>query len=64
MPDSQLRLYIRYFFQMKVVDLSKTKKGELKRILTLLLEEYYATKMKELGDYSSLVDINGGHLVE
>lgn len=38
-----MRQYIRFFFQKKVVNLSKTKKAELKAILPPLLEIYHAT---------------------
>ena len=63
LADARLRLYIQYFFQMKVVNLSKTKKDELQRILTPLLDEYYATEMTALGNDSSLFDIDG-HFVD
>ena len=33
-----MRLYIRYYFQQKVVNLTKTKNSELKAILIPLLE--------------------------
>ena len=36
-----MRQYIRYYFQKKIVNLTKTKKAELKTILSPLLEEYY-----------------------
>ena len=36
-----MRQYIRYYFQKKIVNLTKTKKAELKAILSPLLEEYY-----------------------
>ena len=63
MADALLRLYIQCFFQMKVMNLSETKKGELQRILTPPLEDYYATKMTEFGDDTSLVDIDG-HFID
>ena len=68
LADARLHLYIRYFLQMKVVNLSKTKNDELQRILTPLLDEYYATEMTALGNDSSSVDIDGqfidGHSVK
>ena len=36
-PDAWIQQYIRYFFKKKVVNLSKTKKAELKVILSPLL---------------------------
>ena len=36
-PDDRMRRYIRYLFKKKVVNLSKTKKEELKLILSPLL---------------------------
>ena len=42
LPDTRMRLYIRYFFDKYVVNLSKKKKPELKDILTPLLEKHYA----------------------
>ena len=63
LADVWLRMYIQFFFQMKVVNLSKTKKDELQRILTPLLVEYYATEMTALGDDSSSVDIDG-HFID
>lgn len=36
-----MRQYIRYFFQKKVVNLSKIKKAELKAIISPLLQQYY-----------------------
>lgn len=44
MPDKRLRDFIRYFFQKKVVNLTKTKKDELREILTPLLEKHYASE--------------------
>ena len=41
LADSHMREYIRYFFQLKVVSLSKTKKNELQEILTPLLQQHY-----------------------
>ena len=41
LPDARMRLYIRYYFQKRVVNLTKTKKAELKSILSPLLVEYY-----------------------
>ena len=35
--DARMRQYIRYFFKKKVMKLSKTKKDELKVILSSLL---------------------------
>lgn len=43
MLNAWMRQYIRFFFQKKVVNLSKTKKAELKAILPPLLEIYHAT---------------------
>ena len=42
LPDARMRQYIRYFFKKKVVNLSKTKKDELKVIMSPLLEHHYA----------------------
>ena len=36
--DAHIRLYIHYYFQKKVVNLTKTKKAELKSIILPLLE--------------------------
>ena len=36
-----MRQYVRYYFQKRIVNLSKTKKAELKTILSPLLVEYY-----------------------
>ena len=41
LPDARMRLYIRYYFQKRIVNLTKTKKAELKSILSPLLVEYY-----------------------
>ena len=41
LPDIRMRQYIRYFFQKKVVNLSKIKKAELKAIISPLLQQYY-----------------------
>ena len=41
LPDARMRLYIRYYFQQRIVNLTKTKKAELKSILSPLLVEYY-----------------------
>lgn len=41
LSDARMRHYIRYYFQKKIVNLTKTKKAELKAILSPLLEEYY-----------------------
>ena len=40
-PDDRMRQYIRYFFKKKVVNMSKTKKAELKVIMYPLLEHYH-----------------------
>ena len=36
-----MRQYIRYYFQKRIVNLTKTKKADLKKILSPLLVEYY-----------------------
>ena len=36
-----MRQYIRYYFQKRIVNLTKTKKADLKTILSPLLVEYY-----------------------
>ena len=41
LPDARMRQYIRYYFQKKIVNLTKTKKAALKTILSALLAEYY-----------------------
>jgi hypothetical protein len=41
LSDSRMRLYIRYYFDQHVVNLSKKKKTELKNILTPLLDKHY-----------------------
>ena len=41
-PDARMRQYIRDFFKKKVVYLPKTKKDELKLILSPLLEHHHA----------------------
>ncbi len=43
LPDSWLWQYIYFFFQKKVVNLSKTKKADLKLILSPLLEDHFET---------------------
>ena len=40
--DAWIRQYIHYFFKKKVMNLSKTKKENLKVILSPLLEHHYA----------------------
>ena len=41
-PDAQMQQYIRYFLKKNVLNLSKTKKAELKVILYPLLEHHHA----------------------
>ena len=41
LSGSRMREYIRYFFQQRVVNLSKTKKVELQEILAPLLQQHY-----------------------
>ena len=41
-PDAWMRQYIRYFFEKKMANFSKTKKVELKVILSPLLEHHHA----------------------
>ena len=36
-----MRQYIRYYFQKRIVNLTKTNKADLKTILSPLLVEYY-----------------------
>ena len=38
LSDSHMKLYISYYFQLKVVQLTKTKNSEIKAILLPLLE--------------------------
>ena len=38
--DAHMKLYISYYFQLKVVQLTKTKKAEIKAILLPLLEHH------------------------
>ena len=40
--DARMQQYIHYFFKKKVVNLSKTKKAELKWIMSPLLEHHHA----------------------
>ena len=42
LPDARMRQYICYLFKEKVVNLSNTKKAELKLILYPLLEHHHA----------------------
>lgn len=44
MSDKRMRLYIRYFFKQKVVNIGKKNKGELQGILAPLLEDLYSSK--------------------
>ena len=39
--DAHICQYIRYYFQKSIVNLIKTKKDDLKTILSPLLVEYY-----------------------
>ena len=41
LSDARIRQYVRYYFQQRIVNSSKTKKAELKTILSPLLVEYY-----------------------
>ena len=41
LSDARLRLYIRYFFRVKVVNLTKTKGVDLRGIVSPLLEKHY-----------------------
>ena len=61
LPDKRMRLYIRYFFQKRVTNLSKAKKAQLQEILSPLLEEHFA-KEGEIQSESSgaAVGIHGG----
>ena len=38
--DARMRQYIRYYFQKRIVNLEKTKKADMKTILSPLLAEY------------------------
>ena len=40
LSDAHMKLYISYYFQLKVVQLTKTKKDEIKAILPPLLEHH------------------------
>jgi hypothetical protein len=42
LTDTRLRLYIRYLFQINVVNLTKVKGVELRSIMSPLLDEHYA----------------------
>ena len=42
LSNVRMRLYIHYYFQQKVVNLTKTKKAELKAILLHLLKDHHA----------------------
>ena len=42
LSDACMRLYICYYFQQKVVNLTKNKKAELKEILLPVLEHHHA----------------------
>ena len=54
LPDVRMRLYIRYHFQKRIVNLTKTKKAELKSILSPLLVEYYE-KAKATEDVAAAI---------
>ena len=41
LSDARMRQYIRCYFQKRIVNLTKTKKADLKTILSPLLMEYY-----------------------
>ena len=40
LSDARMRQYIRYYFKKMIVNLTKTKKADLKKILSQLLVEY------------------------
>lgn len=42
LSDARMRLYVRYYFQQKVVNLTKAKKNQLQQLLRPLLEQHYA----------------------
>ena len=44
--DAQMRQYIHYLFKKKVVNFSKTKKADLKVILSPLLEHHHELMQK------------------
>lgn len=60
LPDTRLREYIRYFFQKKVVNLSKKKKTELQGILSPLLDEHYAAKESPMDGGTSAASASSG----
>ena len=47
-----MRQYIRYYFQKRIFNLTKTRKADLKKILSPLLVEYYE-KSKATTDVSA-----------
>lgn len=63
LADSRMRLYIRYFFQEKVVNLSKTKKDKLQEMLQPLLVQHYAANAAAEEDELALATDEAGHLV-
>ena len=63
LADSRMRLYIRYFFQEKVVNLSKTKKDKLQEMLRPLLVQHYAANAAAEEDELALATDEAGHLV-
>ena len=46
LPDAWIRQYICYFFKKKVVNLLKTKKADIKLIMSPLLEHHHALMQK------------------
>ena len=53
----------RYFFQEKVVNLSKTKKDKLQEMLRPLLVQHYAANAAAEEDELALATDEAGHLV-
>ena len=47
-----MRQYIHYYFQKRIVNLTKTKKADLKKILSPLLVEYYE-KVKATNNFAA-----------
>ena len=57
LTDTRLRLYIRYFFRIKVVNLTKVKGVELRSIMSPLLDEHYAGGTAEEGGELAVIPL-------
>ena len=51
-PDARICQYIRYYYQKRIVNLTKTKKADLKTIMSPVLVEYYE-KSKATMDFAA-----------